>query len=71
MSRADNRHHAERMKRRVRNYSSVACDPNPRRIGKTAVTRKPCSCWMCANERATEGPTMQEKRHVLARSETD
>ena len=28
-----------------------------------------CSCWMCANRRQYEGPTIQEKRHGIVTHE--
>ena len=29
-------------------------------------TQTVCSCWMCANERKLEGPTLQERKNLLS-----
>lgn len=63
-SRAERRHHMDRIKKRVRGYYQFAREPvNPREVcGKLARTRTPCSCPMCGNPRKHFGSlTRQEK----------
>jgi hypothetical protein len=71
-SAAYRRHHAARIKQRVRSY--LVCDESdpasghrptddPRRIGMMARTRKPCSGPCCGNPRKWWGErTVQERR---------
>lgn len=71
MSRAIRRHHAARLKRKWVTVLSVHNRMpdwvDPRRIGLRFNTPHPCSCTMgCANQRACEGPTMQERRAFQA-----
>lgn len=61
MSRALNRHHQERMKRRRANYHTAG-DRSVRSIGIVTTTPKTCSCWLCRNKRGDEGPTIQERQ---------
>ena len=63
--RADNRHHAERLKRKRRVYWN-GDNGDARRNGIKARTPHPCSCMGCANQRAWYGDTMQERRSALA-----
>lgn len=67
-SRSLRRHHAERIKQRIRKqrihcYSWLSNLDDPRQVGRLAHTRKPCSCWMCGNPRRYfNEPTWREKR---------
>jgi hypothetical protein len=57
------RHHERRIKRRVRHYYGGRAAHDPRRLGKLAHTRRPCSCSMCGNARRYFGEvTVQERR---------
>lgn len=62
-NRAFRRHHAARIKQRVEKYYGGAHADDPRRLGRLAHTRTPCSCWMCGNPRRHTGErTLQERR---------
>lgn len=67
-TRAERRHHHQRMLDRVKNfriydYFFLDDDARKRHQQKVAETRKPCSCWMCGNPRRYfNEKTMQEKR---------
>ena len=70
MSRALNRHHAQRLrKRRASYYTTGGQSDDPRAVGIAARTPKPCSCWMCRNKRQDEGPALEERRNTLAPAE--
>lgn len=65
--RATTRHYAQRAKRKAKQMlrkiwrmSDKLIDD--RRVGKRAKTPVPCSCPMCGQRRATEGPTIGERR---------
>lgn len=60
--RAQRRHDAERVKRRVRTYYGGWAGRSPRNIGMVARTHQICSCLYCGNPRRYEGPTRQERR---------
>ena len=62
MKRAERRWQLDRIKRRVARYYGGYAAGDPRRIGKLAQTRTPCSCEMCGNPRAILGPTRAERR---------
>jgi hypothetical protein len=38
-------------------------------VRKLAGHGKLCSCYMCGNRRASEGPTIQERRAAIAREQ--
>ena len=69
-SRAERRHHHERMLDRVKKFNWLKAmywqgeEPErDKRIRKIAETRKPCSCHMCGNPRRMfKDKTIQEKR---------
>jgi len=69
-SRAERRHHHERMLNRTRKFECVngmqewfSLTDFEKRIRQLAENRKACSCWMCGNERRYwKQKTMQEKR---------
>lgn len=69
-SRAYRRHQANRhMRRRLKedrnqHYNDLGCGcwHNPKVMAFFKEQPKRCSCWMCANRRRLEGPTMQERR---------
>jgi len=68
-TRAERRHHEQRMRAKVRkNYEvqqhrQFGEDHYKEVIARRATTRKPCSCWMCGNPRKFFGEkTIQEKR---------
>jgi hypothetical protein len=71
--RAYRRHQLQRVKRLVRGYYGAAPCPegiraDPRRLGRLARTRTPCSCWMCGNPRRYwRELTLQEQRSYLSR----
>jgi hypothetical protein len=54
-SRAERRHHEDRIKRRVRRYYGGTAGTDPRRIGRTAHAPRTCSCRMCGNPRRYQG----------------
>lgn len=71
MSRAENRHHDERIKaatrqrlrRREEAFYGQAEVPTPRHVGREARTPHPCSLWYCCgNCRLLYGETCQERR---------
>ena len=69
-SRAERRHHHERMIDKVKNFYWLQADKywgteesRQKHIRKMAETRQPCSCHMCGNpRRMLKEKTMQEKR---------
>lgn len=69
-SRADRRHHHERMLDKVKKFRFVQPEfyngneeQRQKHIRKMAETRTPCSCHMCGNPRRMfKEETMQEKR---------
>lgn len=70
-SRAERRHHHERMKNRVKRFDWLkpkywfwSEEDRQLHIKKMAETRHPCSCWMCGNPRHHQKDklTMQEKK---------
>lgn len=71
-SRAFRRHQTERhMWRRLKedrnqhyNDLTCACWSDPRAMAKFKEQPKLCSCWMCGNWRAVEGPTLAERRFL-------
>lgn len=66
ISRANRRHHIARIKARCRMRSTLLAVParvTARHVGMLAMTRVPCSCWMCGNPRRYLGErTVQERR---------
>ena len=65
--RSTTRHYAKRSKTRARKLLKHIFRMehgllDDRRIGKRAVTPVPCSCSMCGQRRAFEGPTIGERR---------
>lgn len=68
-SRAERRHHHERMMNKVKDHFIYQNDfwseeDKVEHQKKRAETRSPCSCWMCGNprRRLKDKLTMQEKR---------
>jgi hypothetical protein len=67
-SRADRRHHHDRMKQKVSKFYWIKKwfgteESREEHIRQMAETRKPCSCYMCGNPRKHwKDKTMQEKR---------
>ena len=69
-SRAERRHHHQRMIDRVKEFWFLKADQywgteekRQKHIRKMAETRKPCSCYMCGNPRKHwKDKTMQEHR---------
>jgi hypothetical protein len=69
-SRADRRHHHERMLDRVKGFHWLkqkfwngSEEEREKHLRKMAETRHPCSCHMCGNPRRMfKEKTMQEKR---------
>ncbi len=72
-TRADRRHHRERIKHRVEEYNELRWiktydkDWYKQAVVSRTETRKPCSCDMCCNPRHSkllkcERLTMQERR---------
>ncbi len=60
-NRATNRHHAERIKNKVKNYRNVF-KGSETSIGKISNSKAICSCYMCGNPRKFDGElTVQEK----------
>lgn len=60
-NRATNRHHAERIKNKVKNYNNVF-KGSAASIGKITNSRAICSCYMCGNPRKYDGEvTVHEK----------
>jgi len=65
-NRALRRHHDERAKRRVAVSQGGSARHDPKRVGRLAATRAPCSCWMCGNPRHYAGElTVQERRAAI------
>ena len=65
------RHYEQRAKKRAEFVLKTiwGAPVTPQSIGHTASTHgKPCSCAMCCNRRAYEGPTLNEIRR---RADTD
>lgn len=59
--RAFRRYKEEVKKQRVRKFlKNWGYEPTPYVVGVRAHTMKPCSCWMCGNQRTAFGKTMQE-----------
>ena len=69
MSRAIRRHHAARIKRARRFYLAFDNLTDPRSYGLRLHTAKPCSCWMCGNQRQYQGRTRAELRHLIKLAE--
>lgn len=65
MSRAIRRHHADRLKHARRFYFGMDHRNDPRQLGKVLQTPKPCSCWMCGNQRSSIGPKRAELLHLV------
>lgn len=67
LRRSRRRHHLSRMKAKAqwiaKNIWLYPRETIPLAI-KYANHTKPCSCWMCGNQRYWHGPTMQEKRYA-------
>lgn len=67
-SRAERRHHHERMKNKVSKFHWIkkwfgSNESREDHIRKMAETRKPCSCYMCGNPRKHwKDKTLQEKK---------
>jgi hypothetical protein len=71
MSRAIRRHHAARLKQARRFYFGMDHRNDARRLGKVLQTAKPCSCWMCGDQRATSGLTRAERLGLARLREVD
>lgn len=63
---AERRHHRERLMRKRRFHWGRDLVGDPRRWGMATTTPCACSCWVCGNQRAHEGATLQERRAMLA-----
>jgi hypothetical protein len=70
-SRSERRHHRDRIKQRVKTFRDLAWNRNDESFNERVVrridTRKPCSCYVCCNDRRNpflkcEKLTMQERR---------
>lgn len=61
MMRAHRRHIRAKLVRRARRIYPEASTPQ-----KLADNLKLCSCWMCRNRRAAEGPTLLERKILAA-----
>jgi hypothetical protein len=68
-SRADRRHHMQRLKQRVADYYIGHARDDARARGRLAKTRTPCSCWMCGNPRRHLGERTLQERRLLAAAE--
>lgn len=72
-TRAFRRHQTEaHMWRRLKedrneHYNDLSCPcwTDKRAMARFKEQPKLCSCWMCANARALEGPTFAERRQLL------
>ena len=60
LKRALRRHHAARVKKARKNYWGYSVEGNARKLGILVKTTKPCSCFICCNQRSTEGVTRAE-----------
>jgi hypothetical protein len=75
--RAFRRHQAARhMWRRLKedrnqHYGDLKCPcwHDPKAMAKFKEQPKLCSCWMCSNQRATLGITLQERRFLAEPTE--
>ena len=63
---AERRHHRERLMARRRFHWGRDLSKEPKRLRQAVVTPCMCSCWVCGNQRAHDGPTLQERRAMLA-----
>jgi hypothetical protein len=62
-----NRHMWRRLKEdRNQHYNDLDCPcwTDPRAMARFKEQPKLCSCWMCANRRRLEGPTVQERKFL-------
>lgn len=66
---AERRHHRKRLMRRRRFHWGRDLSAEPKRLRQAVATPCNCSCPMCGNQRAYEGPTLQERRAMLAANE--
>jgi hypothetical protein len=74
-TRAFRRHQTEaHMWRRLKedrneHYNDLSCPcwTDKRAMARFKEQPKLCSCWMCANARTLEGPTIAEQRQLLRR----
>jgi hypothetical protein len=62
MSRAQKRHHRQRLKTKRRFHWGRDLKDEPEILGKAINTPTPCSCLMCGNARHHSGETMQERK---------
>ena len=62
MSRAQRRHHRERLKNKRRYHWGRDLMAEPEVLARTVNTPKPCSCLLCGNRRKHAGGTLQERR---------
>ena len=62
MSKAERRHHAERLKKKRRFNWGRDLSKEPKFLAMAVNTPKTCSCLACGNERKHSGNTMQERR---------
>jgi len=69
MGRAENRHHQNRIKEKVKKYYSGWAGKDKKKTGLVASTKKLCSCLSCGNKRKHEGETLQERRIRLDEKE--
>lgn len=63
--RADGRSQDERAKARAKRLLCLLIpdeELTPRRVGRRAATRVPCSCPMCGQARKMDGPRVNERR---------
>ena len=67
MSRDNNRAQDQRAKSRARKILCLLMpgeEISPRRVGRRAATRTPCSCLMCGQARKMEGAPISERRAI-------
>lgn len=70
-NRAERRSQTERLKAKRKLYWGRQYDGSmdARQLGKVVQYPQVCSCWMCANVRALEGPTLKERIHMYDHKE--
>ena len=63
--RAIRRAETARIKQKRQFYWGRKGEMSARHLGIVASTAKPCSCWMCGNDRKYQGErTIQERRQM-------
>lgn len=62
MTRAERRHHLERLRYKRGRHAGRDLRHSRRELGKALASPCPCSCYLCGNTRHHHGPTLQEAR---------